>query len=218
MSRARMLSYLIRVVSGGVRQTKRSFTAVPLTHRLSSLFFLQPFLLTMIARLSNVTFFCVLSLILGVSQSVNLRGHEQEEKQMRTIDLLDPVPHDFEEMLRDFDPSDPQHRELKKGGGGGGGGELRCVDGGDYKITIGMIDFGTCDTLHPCLCGISPANLALYCPKQCRPSCGGTCAFKENCPNGFAIKPDGTAVAITDVPFMGYTFWPSNMGPGCPFY
>ena len=97
------------------------------------LFFLQPLLLTMIAQLSKLAASCVLFMVMGVSQSSNLRG--QEESQKHVIDLMDPLPLDMEEMLRDFDP---QHRDLK---------DLTCVDGGDYIITLAGISFGSCDEI-----------------------------------------------------------------------
>lgn len=44
-----------------------------------------------------------------------------------------------------------------------------------------------CETMHPCFCGMSPRRMAYWCPKQCRPSCGGDCATPQDCPSGFNI-------------------------------
>lgn len=95
--------------------------------------------------------------------------------------------------------------------------------------------------MNPCVCGLHPRRMAFWCPKLCRPSCGGTCATPSSCPNGFNIE-NNQVVSYTGTPdpYNYPTFckskckWkivavlilvltvldtgPANWGPQCQWY
>mmetsp|Transcript_23732 Transcript_23732/g.43075 ORF Transcript_23732/g.43075 Transcript_23732/m.43075 type:complete len:201 (-) Transcript_23732:85-687(-) len=93
-----------------------------------------------------------------------------------------------------------------------------CLEPNDDLImTFAGRTWGNCNDMNPCLCGLMPLQMAYWCGKKCRPDCGGTCALPENCPNGFAVEPDGS-VAQYDyaLPPPPWEEWICPLGTACP--
>jgi len=66
----------------------------------------------------------------------------------------------------------------------------------------------SCQAMNHCLCGIMPAQMAYWCPQQCRIECGGSCARAQDCPNGFLVNSSGSKVTCTTALLNNFPFWP----------
>ena len=76
-----------------------------------------------------------------------------------------------------------------------------CTHGGQPNqfLTAWGRNWGNCQSMNGCVCGINPRRMAYWCPDLCNPGCGGKCAYTpgvsscsgsncKSCPNGFNIE------------------------------
>ena len=176
---------------------------------------------TMITKLSLLAALGVLFITIGVSQSSSsLRGNERQENdeeikyisiqeitaKMETLFGKEIFEGTVEDGLRKLNACGPQ---------------LSCDGGGasNYVMTFGGRNWGSCQNMDHCLCGLVPMQMAFWCPYQCRPGCGsGACATPQECPNGFNIENGAVTPYTGELPPAPYTYWPCNLGPACTWY
>lgn len=171
----------------------------------------------MTMKLSKLAALGVLSMLVGVSQSINLRGNEEAHSETKFISLEEitaKMVAKYGKETLDL-PVEDGLRKLQCSGG-----EISCDGGGtpDYHITFGGRDWGSCQEMDPCLCGIAPMSMAFWCPYQCCPGCGGSCATPQKCPRGFNIDKGVVTPYEGKLPPPPYPYWPCNMGPACEWY
>jgi hypothetical protein len=89
-----------------------------------------------------------------------------------------------------------------------------------YPFSLNPEIWGTCATMHPCLCGLDSVRFAYMCPNKCRPSCGGKCATTySTCPNGFTYDMNGKRRSLTALLSKPASrVWAWNLGMPCPIY
>jgi hypothetical protein len=168
----------------------------------------------MIARFSVLAVCVVLSTILGVSQSANLRGeNEVVSEAAEEAALMFNLTEEFE-----------KERSLQ------GQNFVVGCSGQEWGITVDKYlpspfknksIWGTCATMHPCLCGCDAVSFAIMCPSRCRLSCGGKCAtdWSGECPNGFAVDKNGIKRTLPKPMNAPNNYaWPANLGSYCPIY
>ena len=199
-------------------------------------------LTTMIIGLSKLAALCVLFIMVSVSHCTNsnLRGQgEEAEIKSEEADIEQDVEAEIEreeaeieqeaeaeieyvtmeeimaelELQDFFGIMDEGHRKLQ---------DDTCWHGGQENqvLTWLGVNWGSCGTMNPCLCGMSPRAMASWCPTLCRPSCGGSCATPDKCPSGFNLDLSGNLVTYYGEPDRDTypSFWPSNWGPECYWY
>jgi hypothetical protein len=91
-----------------------------------------------------------------------------------------------------------------------------------YPFSLRPDIWGTCATMHPCMCSLDSVKFAYMCPSKCQPSCGGQCAstgWGGNCPSGLSFDMKGSKRTLnTSLPAPASKLWPWNMGMYCPIY
>ena len=102
----------------------------------------------------------------------------------------------------------------------------------NQKMTFFGKNFGTCSTMDKCLFAAMPVQMAYYCPKYGRPSCGGKCysLIKGDCLDGkirdkeggihnFRLDPKFWKREVETWSFgTGKPMWPYNFGGGSCAY
>jgi len=171
----------------------------------------------MIARLSKIAIVGVLFIMLGLVQSskTSLRGKDTEAPPPMEIVTMEEIVAmmEMEEFVEAI--TEDEEGGLRKLG------DDTCWHGGQENQNLSWLGrtWGSCGSMSPCLCGLQPRQMAYWCPDLCRPSCGGSCATPNACPNGFNIE-NGQVVAYTGtIDWVGYpSFWPGNWGTQCGIY
>ena len=185
-------------------------------------------LFAMIIRLSKLAALGVLFIMISGSHCSNstLRGalkeegdFEQEEAEIEQEAEAEIEYVTMEEIMAElelqdfFGIMDESHRKLA---------DTTCWHGGQSNqvLTWLGVNWGSCQNINPCVCGLSPRAMGSWCPNKCRSSCGGSCATPSKCPRGFNVNSSGSVIRIYGTPStITYPpYWPPNWGTECYWY
>ncbi len=188
----------------------------------------------MFSRSSKLAAIGVFFATISLSQSsrTSLRGEEPSIEAQMEADIKEEAGEIEYITMEDIDAMmELEHFEEEVMGGG-----LRklqipeCAHGGQsnqYLTWLGK-NWGNCQNLDPCVCGMHPRRLAYWCPQKCLPACGGQCAYTSgvsscsgnscrSCPSGFNLE-NGSLVSYSpgSIDVNSYpNFWPYNWGYDC---
>lgn len=139
-------------------------------------------------RLATIAVIGVLFVTVGLVQA-------EARSEMETVITMEEIGAmmEMEEFVEAITEGSGLLRELQV--------DDQCWHGGQSNQNLSWLgrSWGSCEELDHCVCGLHPRRMAYWCPQLCRPSCGGTCATPDQCPNGFNVE-DGQMVPYSGSP------------------